>query len=152
MKKEIKKLEKVIIFTDGACSGNPGPGGWGAIIIKNGKEKEISGRKRNTTNNEMEMTAVIKALQTLKHSYEVEIYSDSAYVINTLKKNWIKNWKSNGWKTTSGQPVKNKKLWLELDNLVEMHSVKFIKIKGHSNNYYNNRCDKLAVEQRKKYK
>jgi len=144
-------MQKVIIYTDGACSGNPGPGGWGAVLMYNENKKEISGYKENTTNNIMEITAVIEALKLLKHECEVEIYSDSAYVVNAFKQKWIENWKRNNWKTSNKDDVKNKELWQELDKLVNIHKVKFIKVKGHADNEWNNRCDKLATDEIKKY-
>ena len=137
-------MEKIIIYTDGACSGNPGPGGWAAVLIYNGKEKEISGGNKNTTNNIMEITAVIEGLKALKYPCEVELYSDSAYVINTFTQGWIFNWMQKGWKTASGDPVKNKELWQELYSLTKIHKVTFNKVKGHADNHYNNRCDELA--------
>jgi len=143
-------MEKVIIYTDGACSGNPGPGGWGAILMYNDNKKEISGYNPNTTNNIMEITAVIEALKLLKFECEVEIYSDSAYVVNAYKQKWIDNWKKNNWKTAGKDPVKNKELWQELDSLVNMHKVNFIKVKGHADNEWNNRCDELATGEIKK--
>lgn len=144
-------MQKVIIYTDGACSGNPGPGGWGAVLMYNENKKEISGYKENTTNNIMEITAVIEALKLLKHECEVEIYSDSAYVVNAFKQKWIDNWKKNNWKTSNKDDVKNKELWQELDKLVNIHKVKFIKVKGHADNEWNNRCDKLATDEIKKH-
>jgi ribonuclease HI len=137
-------MEKIIIYTDGACSGNPGPGGWAAILIYNGKEKEISGGNKNTTNNIMEITAVIEGLKALKYPCEVELYSDSAYVVNTFTQGWIFNWMQKGWKTASGDSVKNKELWQELYSLTKIHKVTFNKVKGHADNHYNNRCDELA--------
>lgn len=137
-------MEKVTIYTDGACSGNPGPGGWGAILMYQGNSKEISGGCKDTTNNIMELTAVIKALKMLKYACEVDLYSDSAYVVNAFKQKWIENWKKNNWKTASKEPVKNKELWQELDNLTQTHKVIFHKVKGHSDNEFNNRCDELA--------
>ena len=137
-------MEKVTIYTDGACSGNPGPGGWGAILMYQGNKKEISGGKKNTTNNEMELTAVIEALKMLKFPCQVDLYSDSAYVVNAFLQNWIGNWVKNNWKTSSKEPVKNQELWKELYELTKTHQVKFIKVKGHSDNEYNNRCDELA--------
>ena len=143
LRKERKK-EKVTIYTDGACSGNPGPGGWGAILMYQGNKKEISGGKKNTTNNEMELTAVIEALKMLKFPCQVDLYSDSAYVVNAFLQNWIGNWVKNNWKTSSKEPVKNQELWKELYELTKTHQVKFIKVKGHSDNEFNNRCDELA--------
>lgn len=137
-------MEKIIIYTDGACSGNPGPGGWAAVLIYNGKEKEISGGNKNTTNNIMEITAVVEGLKALKYPCEVELYSDSAYVVNTFTQGWIFNWMQKGWKTASGDPVKNKELWQELYSLTKIHKVTFNKVKGHADNHYNNRCDELA--------
>ena len=137
-------MGKIIIYTDGACSGNPGPGGWAAVLIYNGKEKEISGGNKNTTNNIMEITAVIEGLKTLKYPCEVELYSDSAYVVNTFTQGWIFNWMQKGWKTASGDSVKNKELWQELYSLTKIHKVTFNKVKGHADNHYNNRCDELA--------
>lgn len=137
-------MEKVIIYTDGACSGNPGPGGWGSVLIYNGNEKEISGAKANTTNNEMEITAVLEALKALKFPCEVDLYSDSAYVVNTFLQGWIFNWIKKDWHTASGEPVKNKELWQELYSLTKTHKVNFNKVKGHAYNKYNNRCDELA--------
>lgn len=137
-------MEKVIIYTDGACSGNPGPGGWGSILIFKDIKKEISGGQEDTTNNIMEITAVIEALKQLKFECEVDIYSDSAYVINAFNNGWIYNWMKNNWKTASKEPVKNKELWQELYDLTKKHKVKFIKVKGHSDNEFNNRCDELA--------
>ena len=137
-------MEKVTIYTDGACSGNPGPGGWGAILMYQGNKKEISGGKKNTTNNEMELTAVIEALKMLKFPCQVDLYSDSAYVVNAFLQNWIGNWVKNNWKTSSKEPIKNQELWKELYELTKTHQVKFIKVKGHSDNEFNNRCDELA--------
>ena len=131
-------MEKVTIYTDGACSGNPGPGGWGAVLIYNENKKE------ETTNNIMELTAVIEALKLLKYPCEVDLYSDSAYVVNSFKQGWIFNWQKNNWKTASKEPVKNREIWEELYNLTKIHKVNFIKVKGHSDNELNNRCDELA--------
>lgn len=136
--------EKVIIYTDGACSGNPGPGGWGAILMYKGAKKEISGGMKNTTNNIMEITAVVEALKCLKVESDVEVYSDSAYTVNAFKQGWIYNWMKNGWKTANKEPVKNKELWQELYSLTKKHKVEFIKVKGHADNEFNNRCDELA--------
>lgn len=137
-------MEKVVIYTDGACSGNPGPGGWGTILMYKNVKKEISGYMENTTNNIMEITAVIEGLKLLKYECEVEIYSDSAYVVNAFNNHWIEGWKKKNWINSSKEPVKNKELWQELYNLTKQHNVKFIKVKGHSDNEYNNRCDELA--------
>lgn len=139
-------MEKVTIYTDGACSGNPGPGGWAAVLIYNENEKEISGGMKDTTNNVMEITAVLEGLKALKFPCEADIYSDSAYVVNSFSQGWIYNWIKKGWKTASGDEVKNKELWQELYELTKVHKVNFNKVKGHSDNKYNNRCDELARE------
>ena len=137
-------MEKVTIYTDGACSGNPGPGGWAAILMYKGIEKEISGGEKNTTNNIMELTAAVRGLQLLKYPCEVQLYSDSAYLVNGFKQGWIYNWQRNNWKTSNKEPVKNREIWEELYNLTKIHKVEFIKVKGHSDNEFNNRCDELA--------
>ena len=137
-------MKKIVIYTDGACSGNPGPGGWGAILMFKDIKKEIFGFMQDTTNNIMELTAVIEALKQLRISCEIELYSDSAYVVNAFNQKWIYGWLKNGWKNSNKEPVKNKELWEELYNLTKMHSVNFIKVKGHSDNEFNNRCDELA--------
>lgn len=143
-------MQKVIIYTDGACSGNPGPGGWGAILMFNEHKKEISGSEPDTTNNRMELIAVIKALECLKRECEVDLFSDSAYVINAFDKGWIYNWKENGWRTKEKEPVKNQELWEILYTYSKQHKISWIKVKGHSDNEYNNRCDKMAREEIKK--
>lgn len=137
-------MEEVIIYTDGACSGNPGPGGWGSILMYKDNIKEISGSLKDTTNNVMELTAVIEALKLLKFKCKVKLYSDSAYVVNAFNQKWIYGWLKNGWKNSSKEPVKNKELWEELYSLTQMHTVEFIKVKGHADNKYNNRCDEMA--------
>ncbi len=137
-------MDKVVIYTDGACSGNPGPGGWGTILMYKDIKKEISGGSNNTTNNIMEITAVIEGLKMLKYECIVEVYSDSAYVVNAFNQGWIYNWQKNNWKTSGKEPVKNKELWEELYSLTKKHEVTFIKVKGHADNPYNNRCDELA--------
>lgn len=134
----------VKIYTDGACSGNPGKGGWGAILIYGDAVKEISGGEDNTTNNRMELKAVIEGLKALKSSCDVEIYSDSAYVVNAFTQKWIDNWIKNNWKTADKKSVKNVDLWQELLVLIKTHNVTFKKVKGHSDNELNERCDKLA--------
>jgi ribonuclease HI len=140
-------MKKVEIYTDGACSGNPGKGGFASILIYKGVEKVISGSEALTTNNRMELIAVIKGLKALKEPCEVDLYSDSAYVINAINENWLNDWKNNNWKTSNKKSVKNIELWQELDQLIKVHKVKFIKVKGHSDNEYNNRCDKIAVNE-----
>lgn len=137
-------MEKVVIYTDGACSGNPGPGGWGTILMYKDTAKEISGYMKNTTNNIMEITAVIEGLKMLKYKCDVEIYSDSAYVVNAFNNHWIEGWIKKNWVNSSKEPVKNKELWQELYELTQKHKVEFIKVKGHSDNEYNNRCDEMA--------
>ena len=137
-------MEKITIYTDGACSGNPGPGGWGAILMYKDNKKEISGGKKDTTNNVMELTAVIEALKLLKYPCKVSLYSDSAYVVNAFLQKWIFGWQKNNWKTADKKDVKNKELWQELVKLTHTHDVTFIKVKGHADNEYNNRCDELA--------
>jgi ribonuclease HI len=137
-------LKKVTIYTDGACTNNPGPGGWAAILNYKGCVKEIYGGEPLTTNNRMELTAAIKALEALKEPCYVELYSDSAYLINAFNQHWINKWVRNGWKTISGDPVENKDLWERLVELTKMHEIKWVKVKGHSDDEYNNRCDELA--------
>ncbi len=124
--------------------GNPGPGGWGAILMYRNHKKEISGAKLDTTNNIMELTAVVEALKLIKFPCSIKVYSDSAYVINGFTQGWIYNWMKKGWKTADGSPVKNKELWQTLYQFTQIHKIEFIKVKGHSDNEYNNRCDELA--------
>ena len=126
--------------------GNPGPGGWGSILMFKGNKKEIAGAKKDTTNNVMELTAVIEALKLLKYRCKVSVYSDSAYVVNAFIQKWIYGWMKNGWKTSGKEPVKNKELWQELYELTQKHDVTFYKVKGHSDNEFNNRCDEMARE------
>ena len=145
-------MKKVTIYTDGACSGNPGAGGWGAILQYNGHEKEISGGDKLTTNNKMELLAVISALEILKEPCEVDLYSDSKYVIDSITKGWAVGWKARGWKNADKSPAKNIELWERLLNLLEIHNVTFHCVKGHADNPYNNRCDELAVSEWKKLK
>ena len=138
MKKEIT------IFTDGACSGNPGKGGWGAVLIYKDNEKYLSGSENFTTNNRMELKATIEALKAIKKPSKIKLYTDSQYVKNGIT-NWIINWKNNDWKTANKKPVSNKELWVELDKNVNQHDVEWFWVKGHSNNRYNEIADKLAV-------
>ena len=145
-------MKTVTIYTDGACSGNPGPGGWGAILEYMGHEKELSGGEKNTTNNRMELTAVIKALQALKEPCTVELYSDSKYVLDALQKGWAVSWRKKGWIKSDKKPALNPDLWETLLNLVEMHDVRYHWVKGHASNPQNNRCDELAVGEWKKLK
>lgn len=137
-------MQKVIIYTDGACSGNPGPGGWGAILMAGDNQKEISGGKKDTTNNVMELTAALEALKLLKFPCEVDLYSDSAYLVNGFDKGWIYNWNKNNWQTANKEPVKNKEIWEAIYKMTKVHKIKFIKVKGHSDNEFNNRCDEMA--------
>ncbi len=141
----------VEIFTDGACSGNPGPGGYGAILRYKGREKEISGGEAHTTNNRMELTAVIKALEALKFPCHVTITTDSKYVSEAITQGWAQGWKKRGWKKSNGTPALNPDLWEQLLALLEVHTVKFNWIKGHAGHPENERCDRLAVEQRDFY-
>ena len=143
-------MKKVILYTDGACSGNPGPGGYAAILIYNNIEKEVVGGQKDTTNNKMEMMAVIKGLEMLKEPCEVEVYSDSAYVVNSIEKGWIYSWRKNGWKKADKKEVKNIELWERLLKQLEIHKVTFNKVKGHAQDELNNRCDRLAVSEREK--
>lgn len=144
-------LKKVLIWTDGACSYNPGPGGWAAILIYGKVEKVFSGGEALTTNNVMELTAVVEALKALKEKCEVELHSDSAYVVNAVEQGWLRNWKFNGFRTADKKPVKNRELWEELDILLSRHEVKFVKVKGHADDEYNNRCDALARKEVAKF-
>ena len=137
-------MDKVVIYTDGACSGNPGPGGWAAVLLFKDVKKEISGGKKETTNNEMELTAIVEGLKMLNRPCEVDLYSDSAYSVNSIEKGWIYNWVKNDWKTADKKPVKNQELWQALYNLSQYHKINFIKVKGHSDVELNNRCDELA--------
>jgi len=143
-------MKEVTIYTDGACSHNPGPGGWGAVLMFGSNEKEISGYEAHTTNNRMELTAAIKALEALKEPCRVSLYSDSAYLVNTFKQNWLEKWQRNGWKTSNKGPVENQDLWKQLLELTGKHTVEWVKVKGHSDNEYNNRCDRLARDEIKK--
>ncbi|MCR5689550.1 MAG: ribonuclease HI [Clostridiales bacterium] len=144
------KKKKVRIYTDGACSGNPGPGGWGAILIYGRVKKEMSGGEEQTTNNRMELTAVITALEALKEPCAVELYTDSQYVANAINQNWLESWKNRGWKRKGGEG-KNPDLWKRLSELLEIHDVQFIWVKGHAENEFNNRCDEMAVAESRKF-
>ena len=149
-----KKLQTTVhLFTDGACSGNPGPGGWGCILrhLPTGKEKELSGSEPQTTNNRMELMAVIQGLRQLNRPCGVLVVSDSQYVLNGLEK-WMKGWKSKGWKLSDGKPVKNQDLWMELDELKSRHSLTFQYVHGHAGHEENERCDQMAVEAYQKFK
>mgnify|MGYP002520915633 FL=1 len=144
-------MKKVDIYTDGACSGNPGPGGWGAILRYNGREKEISGGEGQTTNNRMELSAVIAALECLKEPCTVELYSDSRYVIDALSKGWAESWRKKGWIKSDKKPALNADLWERLLALTQRHEMRCHWVRGHADNEYNNRCDALAVEQRDRF-
>ena len=145
-----KTKHSVTIFTDGSCSGNPGPGGWGAILRMGTHEKEMSGYALDTTNNRMELTGVISALSELKSKCQVKLYTDSAYVVNSVNKGWMEGWKKAGWTKKGG--LANVDLWKQLDELLSVHEVTFIWVKGHASNEYNNRCDALAVAATEKAK
>ena len=142
-------MKSVSIYTDGACSGNPGPGGWGAILRYGEIEKEISGGEAMTTNNRMELTAAIRALGALKESCAVDLYTDSQYLEKAINEGWMKSWKAKGWTKKGG--LKNAELWQELDGLLQKHRVTLHWVKGHADNPYNNRCDALAVKEREKF-
>ncbi|MGI6679595.1 MAG: ribonuclease HI [Dehalobacterium sp.] len=137
-------MKEVTIYTDGACSNNPGPGGWGAVLMYGEHQKEIAGFDPGTTNQRMELTAAIEALKSLKEACRVKLYSDSAYLVNAFNQRWLDNWQRNGWKNSKKEPVENQDLWKELLKLAEKHQIIWIKVKGHADNIYNNRCDELA--------
>lgn len=145
-------MKQVEIFTDGACSGNPGPGGWGAVLRYGSAEKELSGGAADTTNNRMELSAVIAALSALKEPCKVTLTSDSKYVIDAVTKGWAKKWQANGWVKSDKKPALNADLWKKLLALLEKHDVRFVWVKGHAGHPENERCDRLAVEQSMKYK
>jgi len=149
MSNELKKVE---IFADGACSGNPGPGGWGTILRCNGVEKELSGGAADTTNNRMEITAVLEGLRALKYPCSVTVTTDSQYVFNSVTKGWAEGWKKNGWVKKDKKPALNADLWEKLLNEIAKHEVNFIWIKGHNGHSENERCDALAVAQSEKFK
>ena len=143
-------MKEVALYTDGACSGNPGPGGWAAILRYGSAEKELSGGEAQTTNNRMELLGVISALECLKESCAVTLYSDSQYICNALNNGWLRDWKKRGWKRRDGE-LKNPELWQRLDALLQQHTVEAHWVKGHADNEYNNRCDALAVAEREKF-
>ena len=143
-------MKAVSVYTDGACSGNPGKGGWGVILIYGNNEKELSGGEEMTTNNRMEVYAAIAGLSALKERCDVTLYSDSAYLVNAVREGWLNAWKKNGYVNAANKPVKNRDLWEKLDELLLMHKVEFVKVKGHADNEYNNRCDALARGEIKK--
>lgn len=137
-------MKKIVIYTDGACSGNPGKGGWCAILNYNGIEKVVSGGESMTTNNRMELTAVLEGLSCLREPCEVDLYSDSAYTVNAIVEGWVYGWRKNGWRKNDKGEVKNVDLWEKLLSLLSVHKVNFLKVKGHADNELNNRCDKIA--------
>lgn len=145
-------LKFVDIYTDGACSGNPGPGGWAAILVYNGREKEISGGERWTTNNRMELTAIIKALEALKEPCNAIIHTDSRYVADANNKRWLYYWMEHGWKTMGKKDVANAELWMRIMELSYVHTLTYKWVKGHADNPYNNRCDQMAVMESAKFK
>ena len=138
-------MKEVALYTDGACSGNPGPGGWGAILVYKGAEKEMSGHEACTTNNKMELTAAIMGLSALKEPCNVTLYSDSKYLIDGMVKGWAKGWRAKGWKKSDGKPALNVDLWEKILSLDEFHTIEYIWVKGHAGHEYNERCDKLAT-------
>ncbi|MBO4298165.1 MAG: ribonuclease HI [Clostridia bacterium] len=138
-------MKQVTIYTDGACSGNPGPGGWGAVLIYNGFRREMSGYEPHTTNNRMEMTAAIEALSALREPCSVSLYSDSSYLVNAFVQRWLVGWQRRDWIKSDKKPVENKDLWMKLLALTGVHAVSWIKVKGHADNAENNRCDELAT-------
>ena len=143
-------MKEVTVYTDGACSGNPGPGGWGAILMYNGHKKELSGGEANTTNNRMELTAVISALSVLKEKCRVTVYTDSQYIASAINEGWVYGWQKRGWKRKTGE-VKNPELWQKLLELMGQQETTFVWVKGHAENEYNNRCDALAVAESRKF-
>lgn len=144
-------MKQIEIYTDGACSGNPGPGGWGAVLVYNGNEKQLSGSEKSTTNNRMELTAVIMALNALNQPCEVKLTTDSKYVCDAVNKGWVYSWRKNGWRKSDKKPALNVDLWEELLSLLEKHEVQFIWVKGHNGHKYNEICDTLAVNEYQKY-
>ena len=144
-------MKEVNLYTDGACSGNPGPGGWGCILEYRGTEKEMSGGEASTTNNRMELLAVINGLGALREKCAVTLYSDSKYVIDALRLGWAAKWRASGWMRSKKEPAKNPELWEKLLALTEKHEMKYVWVKGHADNEYNNRCDALAVAESKKF-
>lgn len=140
-------MKNIEIYTDGACSGNPGKGGWGAVLVYKNTEKEISGSEKETTNNRMELTAVIMALKALKEPCNVKLTTDSKYVCDAVNKGWVYSWKSRGWKKADKKPALNVDLWEQLLELLSIHNVEFNWVKGHNGHKYNERCDELAVSE-----
>lgn len=145
-------LKTVVVYTDGACSGNPGPGGWAAILSFNGRERELSGGDRQTTNNRMELQAAIGALQNLREPCAVRLHTDSKYIVQAFNDRWIAGWQRRGWMTTAKKPVANQDLWEQLIELASVHEVEWIWVRGHANVVLNERCDRLAVAQRDRHR
>ena len=143
-------MKKVTVYTDGACSGNPGPGGWGAVLIYGGVKRELSGGEAETTNNRMELTGVICALKALKEPCEISLFTDSRYIADAINSGWLRSWKQKGWKRKGGE-LKNIDLWSELDALLAGHNARVDWVRGHADSEFNNRCDELAAAQRDKY-
>lgn len=144
-------MKEVKIYTDGACSGNPGPGGWGAVLVYNNIEKELSGSEAETTNNRMELTAVLESLKALKEPCKVTLTTDSKYVCDAINQKWVYSWQKNNWKKSDKKPALNIDLWKKLLELLDIHNVEFIWVKGHNGHKYNERCDNLAVAEYQKY-
>ncbi len=152
MSRTKNNVKTVTIYTDGACSGNPGPGGWGAVLMYGRHKKELSGGEAQTTNNRMELTAVIRALEQLREPCAVELYSDSKYIIDALTLGWAESWKAKGWRKADKKPALNPDLWERLLELCRTHTVTCHWVKGHAENEYNNRCDEMAVAESMKFK
>ena len=136
----------ITLYTDGACSGNPGPGGWAGLLMYNGRERVVTGAEKLTTNNHMELAAVVESIRVLKEPCVIAVHTDSAYIANAFNEGWIENWLRRGWMTAGKKPVKNQDLWKDLLSLMKQHEVTFVKVKGHADNEWNNRVDRLAVE------
>lgn len=145
-------MKQVVIYTDGACSGNPGPGGWGVILMYKDQKMELSGYEAHTTNNRMELLAPIQALSRLKEPCEVRVYSDSAYLVNAFRQKWLDNWQRRGWLKADKKPVENRDLWETLLKLCAVHAIEWHKVRGHADNPYNNRCDELATGEIRKHR
>ena len=145
-------MKKVELYTDGACRGNPGPGGWGAILVYRGKEKELSGGEASTTNNRMELMAAIAGMSALREPCEIFLTSDSKYLVDAINKGWLASWKRNGWRKADKSAVLNVELWQKIDSLLEIHDVSFVWVHGHTGHPYNERCDALATAYADKFK
>ena len=145
-------MKRVELYTDGACRGNPGPGGWGAILVYHGKEKELSGGEESTTNNRMELMAAIAGMSALREPCEIVLTSDSKYLVDAINKGWLASWKRNGWRKADKSAVLNVELWQKIDSLLEIHEVSFVWVHGHTGHPYNERCDALATAYADKFK